>query len=113
MTYESVIVALADPTRRNILEMLKDGPRAVGELAGDLPVTRAAVSQHLRVLKEARLVSETAQGTRRIYRAEPAGLSELRKYLDGFWGEVLEAFAAEAESPRRPRAKKRKKERKK
>ena len=102
-TYHDVIAALADPTRRQILELLRTGPRAVGSLAADLPVTRVAVSQHLRILREAELVSDTPAGTQRIYRVEPAGLIELQKYLEGFWGEVLASFAREAEKTRRGR----------
>jgi len=97
MTYDTVLVALADPTRRAILELLKGGPSAVGELADQLPVSRAAVSQHLRVLKDAQLVSETAMGTRHIYRAEPKGLMELRRYLESFWGQMLFAYAKKAD----------------
>jgi len=96
MTYESVLAALADPTRRAILEQLRRGPSPVGELAERLPVSRAAVSQHLRVLKEANLVSESAVGTKRIYRAEAEGLALLRKYLERFWGDVLQSYADDA-----------------
>lgn len=92
MTYESVLGALADPTRRAILEMLRDGPRSVTDLAVDLPVSRPAVSQHLNVLRGANLVSEKREGTRRIYSAEPEGLAELRAYLERFWGDVLGNF---------------------
>jgi DNA-binding transcriptional ArsR family regulator len=84
--------ALGDPTRRRIFELLQRGPRAVGELAGDLPVSRPAVSQHLRVLKEAGLVTERREGTRRIYRLDPNGLGELRAYFDQFWTTALESF---------------------
>lgn len=99
MTYPDVLAALADPTRRSILELLRNGPIPVGELAEQLPVSRAAVSQHLKVLKNANLVTETAQGTRRIYRADPEGLAELRRYLENFWGDALSAYAAAAERP--------------
>src|SRR6188768_1056183 len=92
MAYASAMDALGDPTRRRIFELLQSGPRAVGELAGELPVSRPAVSQHLRVLKEAGLVTERREGTRRIYRLDPDGLSSLRAYLDGFWDDALEAF---------------------
>ena len=88
------LAALADPTRRAIFDRLADGPAAVGELAGDLPVSRSAVSQHLRVLKIAGLVFETAQGTRRIYRIDPRGLGALREWLDAQYSQALEAFAA-------------------
>jgi len=88
--------ALGDPTRRQIFESLRGGPRSVGDLAAGLPVSRPAVSQHLRVLKEAGLVSDRKEGTRRLYRVDPGGLAWLRDYFDGFWGEALERFAAEA-----------------
>jgi DNA-binding transcriptional ArsR family regulator len=91
------ITALADPTRRSIFERLRHGPRAVGQLAAGLPVSRPAVSQHLRVLKEAGLVTERRDGTRRLYRIEPAGLEELRDYFERFWDEALEAFREAAE----------------
>jgi DNA-binding transcriptional ArsR family regulator len=81
--------ALADPTRRTIFERLAERPYAVGELAGELPVSRPAVSQHLKLLKDAGLVIDRAQGTRRIYRADPAGLAALRAQLDGFWTKAL------------------------
>ena len=88
--------ALGDPTRRQIFEALRRGPRSVGELAKGLPVSRPAVSQHLRVLKEAGLVSDSRDGTRRLYRVDPRGVDELRAYFDRFWGDALERFAAEA-----------------
>ena len=81
--------ALADPTRRTILELVTERPRAVGELAELLPVTRPAVSQHLKLLKTAGLVLDRAEGTRRIYRADPNGLRELRTQLDRFWNQTL------------------------
>lgn len=89
--------ALADPTRARIVEKLAVQPMAVGELAAGLPVTRPAVSQHLKVLKEARLVRDEAQGTRRIYAIDPAGLGALRAWLDRFWDQSLAAYAAVAE----------------
>ena len=94
MAYASAMDALGDPTRRRIFELLQAGPRAVGELAGELPVSRPAVSQHLRVLKEAGLVTERRAGTRRIYRLDPKGLGELRAYFDRFWTVALENFEA-------------------
>lgn len=97
MTYANSLVALADPTRRKIFERLKRGPSPVGELAQGLPVSRPAVSQHLKVLKEAGLVSEEQEGARRIYRIDPEGLGQLRRWLDGFWDDALENFKAEAE----------------
>jgi DNA-binding transcriptional ArsR family regulator len=93
--------ALGDPTRRAIFERLARGPTAVGELASELPVSRPAVSQHLRILKEAGLVSDRKEGTRRLYRIDPGGLAGLRDYFDSFWGEALERFAAEARKENR------------
>jgi DNA-binding transcriptional ArsR family regulator len=90
--------ALADPTRRAVFERLREGSRPVGELARDLPVSRPAVSQHLRVLKDAGLVTERREGTRRLYRIDPAGVAALRDYFDDFWNEALAAFKAAAES---------------
>jgi DNA-binding transcriptional ArsR family regulator len=90
--------ALADPTRRAVFERLREGPRPVGDIARDLPVSRPAVSQHLRVLKEAGLVTERRDGTRRLYRIDPDGLAALRDYFDDFWNEALAAFQAAAES---------------
>jgi DNA-binding transcriptional ArsR family regulator len=89
--------ALGDPTRRAIFEQLRDGPKAVGELAKGLPISRPAVSQHLRVLKEAGLVSDEPDGARRLYRIDPGGLAALRAYVDSFWTEALAEFSAEAE----------------
>jgi DNA-binding transcriptional ArsR family regulator len=89
--------ALGDVTRRLLLERLRRGPLPVGELARGLTVSRPAVSQHLRVLKEARLVRDEAAGTRRYYSLDPKGFEALRSYLDNFWGEALEAFQAKVE----------------
>ena len=89
--------ALADPTRRDILERLLVRPRPVGELAEDLPISRPAVSQHLKVLKDAGLVADTQAGTRRIYHVQPDGLSALRAELDRFWSQALTAFKAVVE----------------
>ena len=97
MAYAQALQALGDPTRRAVLEELRHGPRAVGEIASGLPVSRPAVSQHLRVLKEAGLVTERQNGTRRLYRVDPDGLAELREYLEGFWEEALANFKASAE----------------
>ena len=88
--------ALGDPTRRQIFDALRRGPQSVGELAGGLPVSRPAVSQHLRVLKDAGLVVDRKDGTRRVYRVDPSGLAGIRAYFDSFWDEALERFAAEA-----------------
>jgi DNA-binding transcriptional ArsR family regulator len=92
MAYALAIQALGDPTRRSIFERLRRGPRAVGELAGELPVSRPAVSQHLRVLKEAGLVTEQRNGTRRIYGVDAQSVAELRDYFDEFWSDALESF---------------------
>lgn len=89
--------ALADPMRAAIVERLAERPMAVGELAALLPVSRPAVSQHLKVLKEARLVRDRPDGTRRIYAIDPAGLGAIRAWLDRFWDESLAAYAAAAE----------------
>jgi len=103
MTYALAIQALGDPTRRSIFERLRNGPRAVGELARELPVSRPAVSQHLRVLKEAGLVTEQRNGTRRIYGVDAASVAELRDYFDDFWSDALESFkrAVEQEEGRK------------
>jgi DNA-binding transcriptional ArsR family regulator len=93
------LAALADPTRREIFERIVDRPRAVGELARELPVSRPAVSQHLKVLKSAGLVVDVADGARRIYRADPEGLDAMRAYFDGFWNRALLAFKDVAERP--------------
>lgn len=98
MTYQdAAFTALGDPTRMKVLERLRSGPLAVGEIARGLPVSRPAVSQHLKVLKEAGLVIDHAEGTRRVYQIDPHGLGQIRRWLDQFWDEALEAFKAEAE----------------
>jgi DNA-binding transcriptional ArsR family regulator len=101
MAYQDPMDALGDRTRRAIFERLRNGPLAVGEIAGELPVSRPAVSQHLRVLKEAGLVTERRNGTRRIYRVDPDGVATLRAYFDEFWNEALAAFKEAAEDERR------------
>jgi DNA-binding transcriptional ArsR family regulator len=101
MAYASALDALGDPTRREIFELLQRGPRAVGELAAELPVSRPAVSQHLRVLKDAGLVSERRNGTRRIYRVDPRGLDELRSYFERHWETALASFEAAVERDRK------------
>ena len=98
MTYETALAALADPTRRRVFERLKTGPQPVGEIARGMPVSRPAVSQHLKTLKEAGLVADRPEGTRRVYFIDPHGLGELRRWLDQFWDEALAAFQAEVES---------------
>jgi DNA-binding transcriptional ArsR family regulator len=100
LTYQSdAWTALGDPTRKAIFELLAERPRAVGELAGELPVSRPAVSQHLKVLKGARLVVDQPVGTRRIYRVDPDGLATLRADLERFWGQALAAYKAVVEQP--------------
>jgi DNA-binding transcriptional ArsR family regulator len=90
--YQAALQALGDPTRRAIFERLADGPAPVGRLAADLPVSRPAVSQHLRVLKEPGLVIDRRDGTRRIYQLDPAGVGAIRAYFDRFWDRALDAF---------------------
>ena len=92
ITYQNGFSALADPTRRAIFERLARGPRAVGDLAGEFPVSRPAVSQHLRVLKDAGLVADRRDGNRRLYRVDPHGVEAMRAYLDSFWSDALAAF---------------------
>jgi DNA-binding transcriptional ArsR family regulator len=106
MAYGTALAVLADPTRRKVFERLRTGPRAVNTLAAGLPVSRPAVSQHLKVLKEAGLVEERSEGVRRIYSVRREGLAELRDWLDSFWGDALEAFKAEAERSHRERGRK-------
>ena len=96
-------VALSDPTRRAVFEKLAGGPRPVGEIARGLPVSRPAVSQHLKLLKEAGLVTDRSEGTRRIYQIDPAGLGAMRAWLDQFWDSALAAFAAEVERTEKER----------
>jgi DNA-binding transcriptional ArsR family regulator len=100
MAYGTALTALSDPTRRAVFERLRDGPASVGEVAADLPVSRPAVSQHLKTLKLAGLVIDRPAGTRRIYYIDPDGLGELRRWLGQFWDDALEAFKKEAEIPR-------------
>ena len=94
-TAEAALNALADPTRRQLIERLKSGPRAVGDLARGVPVSRPAVSQHLAVLKAAGLVRYVADGTRRVYEIDPKGLGAVRAWLDDMWGNSLERFSTE------------------
>jgi DNA-binding transcriptional ArsR family regulator len=95
MAYGQVFSVLADPTRRRVFEKLGSGPKSVGAIARGLPVSRPAVSQHLRALKDAGLVSDRAEGTRRVYSIDPHGLGALRKWLDQFWDAALQAYADE------------------
>jgi DNA-binding transcriptional ArsR family regulator len=97
MAYDDALAALADPTRRRIFERLKSGPQAVGAIARRMPVSRPAVSQHLKVLKEAGLVADRPDGTRRVYYIDPHGLGVLRAWLDQFWDQALMAFQVEVE----------------
>lgn len=103
MTYASTLAALADPTRRTMFERLRKRPHAVGELARALDVSQPAASQHLRVLREARLVRERREGTRHIYSASPEGLDALRRYIESLWDDVLTAYAGDASVARRSR----------
>ena len=105
VAHENAFVALADPTRRRVFEKLSSGPKSVGEIAHGLPVSRPAVSQHLRVLKEAGLVADRAEGTRRVYAIDPHGLGALRQWLDQFWDAALQAFAEEVERSKKSRNK--------
>jgi len=101
MAYGNALAVLADPTRRKVFERLRAGPRPVNLLAAGLPVSRPAVSQHLKALKDAGLVEERSEGVRRIYSLRRKGLMELREWLDSFWGDALEAFRLEAERSHR------------
>ena len=96
MAYADAFQALADPTRRAIVEALRDDPQPVGRLARRFPVSRPAISQHLKVLSDAGLVEADARGTRRIYRLAPSGIGAMRAYLDQLWDDALAAYAAEA-----------------
>jgi DNA-binding transcriptional ArsR family regulator len=102
MAYANALTALADPTRRRVFERLHSGPASVGDLAAELPVSRPAVSQHLKALKIAGLVTDKPDGARRVYYIDPDGLGELRRWLDQFWDVALEAFKEEVEKPRKP-----------
>ena len=99
MAYEQALVALADPTRRKLFESVRHKDVTVSELAATLRITQPAVSQHLRVLKEAGLVKHRCEGARRFYRPDPEGLAQLREYVDSLWSDALIAFAAEDPSP--------------
>ena len=104
MTYATTLTALADPTRRALYERVRRRPQAVGELARALDVSQPAVSQHLKVLRSARLVRVRHEGTRRIYSADAEGLAELRRYVDQMWDDVLAAYAVGAAEPSPARA---------
>jgi DNA-binding transcriptional ArsR family regulator len=97
MAYGTTLQCLSDPTRRRVFEKLRSGPQSVGVLAAGLPVSRPAVSQHLKALKEAGLVIDRSEGTRRVYYIDPDGLGELRRWIDQFWDDALESFKHEVE----------------
>jgi DNA-binding transcriptional ArsR family regulator len=98
---ETALKAIAAPRRRHILTLVRDGELTAGEIASHFDITRPAISQHLNVLKEAGLVSERRNGTRRLYRARPEGLAELKEFLESFWSERLDALKREAEKEER------------
>jgi DNA-binding transcriptional ArsR family regulator len=100
MVYGKALDCLSDPTRRRVFERLRSGPKSVGVLARGMPVSRPAVSQHLKVLKDAGLVADRPDGTRRIYYIDPHGLGGLRRWLDSFWDEALLAFKEGLEAQR-------------
>jgi DNA-binding transcriptional ArsR family regulator len=106
MTYAAVLECLSDPTRRRVFERLRSGPQSVGVLARGLPVSRPAVSQHLKALKAAGLVNDRSEGTRRVYHVDPDGLGELRRWIDQFWDDALESFKHEVEQSQSARGKK-------
>jgi DNA-binding transcriptional ArsR family regulator len=106
MAYGTALSALADPTRRALFERLRNGPASVGDLAAELPVSRPAVSQHLKALKVAGLVTDRPDGARRVYTIDPDGLGELRRWLDQFWDDALESFKNEVETPKTTRGSK-------
>jgi DNA-binding transcriptional ArsR family regulator len=106
MAYGTALAALADPTRRALFERLRNGPASVGDLAAELPVSRPAVSQHLKALKVAGLVTDRPDGARRVYTIDPDGLGELRRWLDQFWDTALESFKNEVETPKTTRGSK-------
>jgi len=103
MTYDRALVALADSTRREVFERLRSGPQPVSTVARGMPVSRPAVSQHLKVLKEAGLVTDRPEGTRRVYYIDPKGLGALRGWLDRFWDQALANFHAEVERSEHPK----------
>ena len=103
MAYDRALAALADPTRRRVFERLNSGPKSVGALARGLPVSRPAVSQHLKALKAAGLVADRAEGTRRVYYIDPHGIGALRRWLDQFWDVALQGYADEVKRSKGPR----------
>src|SRR3954469_10848486 len=108
MAYHKALQSISDPTRRSVLEALRSGPQPVGEIARKLPVSRPAVSQHLKILKEAGLVRDRSEGARRVYYIDPDGLGELRRWLDEFWGDALASFAREVNAANKIRGNKKK-----
>ncbi len=94
---EGQLDAIGDPRRRAILDRLLNGPASVGTLAADFPISRAAISQHLKILKDANLVADRSEGTRRVYQLNRAGFDSLREYFDKFWSQALEAFKNKVE----------------
>jgi DNA-binding transcriptional ArsR family regulator len=108
MAYNKALQSISDPTRRSVLETLRAGPQAVGEIARKLPVSRPAVSQHLKVLKDAGLVKDRAEGARRVYYIDPEGFGALRRWLDEFWGDALASFAREMNSAHKTRGNRKK-----
>jgi DNA-binding transcriptional ArsR family regulator len=103
MPYGNVLQCLSDPTRRRVFERLRAGPQSVGVLAEGLPVSRPAVSQHLKVLKQAGLVLDRSEGARRVYYIDPDGLGELRRWIDQFWDDALQSFKNEVEASKAPK----------
>ena len=106
MTYAKALECLSDPTRRRVFERLRGGPQSVGTLALGLPVSRPAVSQHLKALKDAGLVHDRSEGTRRVYSIDPEGLGPLRRWIDRFWDDALESFKKEVERSEHPSGRK-------
>ena len=106
MPYGNVLHCLSDPTRRRVFERLRSGPQSVGVLAKGLPVSRPAVSQHLKVLKQAGLVVDRSEGARRVYYIDPDGLGELRRWIDQFWDDALQSFKNEVEASNAPKGRK-------
>jgi DNA-binding transcriptional ArsR family regulator len=98
MAYGTALLALSDPTRRQVFEQLRHGAKSVGKIAAEMPVSRPAVSQHLGVLKKAGLVADRAEGTRRVYYIDPNGLAAIRVWLDQFWDDALSAFKSDLEN---------------
>jgi DNA-binding transcriptional ArsR family regulator len=105
MPYGAALQCLSDPTRRRVFEKLRAGPQSVGVIARGLPVSRPAVSQHLKALKQAGLVIDRAEGARRVYFIDPDGLGELRRWIDQFWDDALQAFQQEVALSTAPRKK--------